>query len=64
MMYCKECGSETNMMLQLTVVIPSKHKSKLTKKIMASKEFKVWGANWDDADYICPKCGYTSTGKE
>lgn len=60
MTICKECKGDMNMMVDLTVVMPAKYESKLTKKIMASKEFKVYGASWGRATYICSKCGYTT----
>lgn len=59
-MNCPKCKSEMNMMFNMTVSMPSKYESKLTKKIMSSKEFKIWGCSWDKATYICQICGFTT----
>lgn len=61
---CPKCGSNTTMMIQVTMVIPSEMTSQLSKKNIAKKEVQLWGVNWDSADHICtnPKCRFTVDG--
>jgi len=48
------------MMVDITIVLPAKYQSQLTKKVLYSKECEVWGANWERASYFCknPECGH------
>ena len=57
---CKE--SETTIMVSMTVSMPSEYAHQLTKKKMLSKDFRIWGVNWEKADILCPKCGLIHTG--
>ena len=57
---CPNCGSDKlTIMTTMTVSFPFEWMRKLTKKKLRSKDFEIWGANWDRASYICKGCGYT-----
>lgn len=56
---CQKCGSDKiDMMVDITIVLPAKYESRITKKVLYSKECEVWGANWERAAYFCknPDC--------
>lgn len=60
---CQHCGSEhTDVMVQQQVVFPSEHSHNLTRKFMASKEFRHLGILWETGDIICRDCGRVSDG--
>lgn len=62
-MLCPNCGKhEMRIMANLTFSCPSDWFHRLTKKKMTSKDFEVWGVDWDFADFICPKCGLIING--
>lgn len=50
------------MMVDISIVIPAKYESSLTKKVLCSKNSKIWSANWDRASYLYknPDCGYNN----
>ena len=57
-MKCKNCGCEDfTIMTSMIVSMPLNMYYKLTKKKMRQKDFEVWSVNWDQADFICKKCG-------
>lgn len=62
MFECERCGGESRVMVMMQVSAPSSMMYKFSKKNMASKEFTIWGVNWETADFICTKCGYTTNG--
>jgi len=55
---CTKCGSNTRIMVQLTVVIDSEHEGNLTKEVLLSENTIIYSANWDSMDVICNKCGH------
>lgn len=59
-MKCKNCNSENiTIMTEIIASMPFDFYHNLTKKKMQTKDFKVWGVNWDTASFICKDCGYT-----
>ena len=61
---CKHCNIEMNMMISLTFVMPSSLMGKITKKCFTKKEVNCISASWNNADFICPKCGYTISNRK
>lgn len=59
---CERCGGPTRVMVMMQVSAPSEMYGKFSKKNMNSKDFTIWGVNWDGADFICTKCGFTTNG--
>jgi hypothetical protein len=49
------------MMVDVTMIMPSKFESRLTKKLIASKDVRLYAANWDRARHMC-KCGFSYGG--
>ena len=58
---CPYCNEEMIMMVDVTMTMPSKFESQLTKKLIATKDVQLYAANWDRARYIC-KCGFSYGG--
>jgi len=59
MRICKNCiGQEMTMSVSLFMVMPSSLEHKITKRDLRKKKVEIWGADWDNARFTCPKCGY------
>ena len=57
-MICPKCKKEElTIMADITISMPSKYYRDLTKDKLRKKEVELWGVNWADASWICPKCG-------
>lgn len=48
-------------MVNVTMIMPSRYESRLSKVALRSKDIKLYGASWDAARFIC-ECGYTFGG--
>lgn len=59
-MKCPMCTS-TNISVgvDLLFYIPFKDFRKVTKKKLQKKEFELWGANWNQASFVCKDCMYS-----
>lgn len=64
-MKCPECGSPTEMMVSVTMLIPSEMEGVLSKTNIRNKEVKVYAVSWDRAAYFCKnkKCRWQLTPK-
>jgi hypothetical protein len=52
-MKCPKCNSDVEMMLDVTMLIPSELEGRLTKKSLRKKDVKLYAANWGRASYFC-----------
>ena len=61
---CEKCGSDTKVMVQMSVCAPSEMMYDFSKKNMSKKDFKVLGVLRETADYLCTNndCGHISNG--
>lgn len=61
-MICQKCSNELDMLVNVTLVIPSSLENLISKKAIATKAVKIMGVDWDAATYVCPKCGWHESG--
>lgn len=61
-MKCPNCDTDMDMRVEVTLALPSKYASLLSKKVIKKKECQLVAANWDKARAICPKCNYREVG--
>jgi len=52
-MKCPKCGNSLEMMVDVTIIIPSEMESQLSKTNLRRKEVKIYAANWSGASYFC-----------
>lgn len=52
-MKCPKCGSDVEMMVDLTIICPAEMESNFSKKNLRKKEVKLYAANWPRASYFC-----------
>lgn len=58
MKQCPKCGADTNMMVNATMIIPTKYEHKLSKTALRDKHVQLYGVDWEKASYFCnDKCG-------
>ena len=61
-MKCPKCNSGTEIMVDVTLVIPSEYEHKLSKRAIRDKRTEIWSANWTKAMFFCvdEKCDWMS----
>ena len=55
-MKCPECGGDVEMMVDVTIIIPSELEGNLTKRGLRNKDVRLYAASWDRASYFCKNC--------
>lgn len=61
-MLCPKCGEEMEMRVEITIKLPSRYASLISKKVIAKKECQLLAANWATAKATCYKCKYREVG--
>jgi hypothetical protein len=61
-MECPKCNASTEMRVQVTLIFPSEFESQLTKKLISSRQVKIYAVDWDAASYLCKSCGWGESG--
>jgi hypothetical protein len=65
-MICPMCNQDNvEMMVDVTMVIPSSMESQLSKTNIRNKDVKIYAVNWPRATYICKTedCGWIQTNR-
>ena len=52
-MKCPRCGSDVEMMVNLTILCPAEMEGEFSKKNLRKKEVKLYAANWERASFFC-----------
>jgi hypothetical protein len=62
-MKCPECGSDVEMMVDVTMLIPAELEGNLTKRNLRKKGVVIYAANWSRASYFCKNCRWNYNNK-
>jgi hypothetical protein len=65
-MICPMCNQDNvEMMVDVTMIIPSHMESRLSKTNIKSKDVQIYAVNWPRATYLCKTmdCGWIQTNR-
>jgi len=59
-MQCPKCGSDIEMMVDVTIICPSSLEGVFSKQNLRQKAVKIYAVNWSKASYFCTNdsCGW------
>ncbi len=60
---CPQCKVEMNIMVSVTMTMPSSMMGNITKDKLRGKDVQTDAIFWDGGDYLCPKCGFLIESK-
>ena len=59
---CSWCDAPTRIQVQATLSVPSGMYRNFTKRNLRQADVQLVCVNWETADFICKKCGRTTSG--